>query len=266
MDVFITIVIAVIGTGVALIQLYKWGVHKRVESLCKLIVWSLNKDIGELKKVYEKSEPHILTMGKRHKIIREQYLSFSLNEMSRFYDVISPSEIEEYEQGKKDIPFKSIEKLRSFFSINKSFLDNGDHPIFEEHSSGLSSYIEDGYEAIILCPPRKESEEFAIDKYWSFLFLSKIVDGFERSFQYGSIMNFYSTGGGKGNVERLIKSFLVNEKNPSHVRIIEVDFDTWSKAKKDKYYLKDEKLISFLADFDNQDTYLGWVDEVIEKI
>lgn len=265
MTTFITIIVTVVGTLGTLIQLYKWGMHKRLYAIYKLIKWSFNKSTNELKVVYDEGESHICTMGKRHKLLREQYISCGLNEMSRFYGVLSPSEIEDFELGKKEIPFKAIEKLRHFFSINKNFLDNGDYPIFEKHSSNLTKYIKDGYKAIILCPPHKNNDEFPIDKFWSFLFLSKKVGGFERTFQYDRIMNFYSTGGGKGNVELLIKSFLVNQKDPDEALVIEVDFDTWDKAKNNEYYLKDEKLISFLAHFNNQDTYISWVDEITEN-
>ncbi|WP_298661325.1 hypothetical protein [uncultured Thiothrix sp.] len=261
----ITFIATIAGVVGAFAQFHKWGWHEKFKHLYKLNKWALDKSNDELSFIYNDTKPYIIIIGQRHKKIREHHLNFSLIEMSRFYEFLSPSEIENCESGKKEIPLQAIEKMRDFFSIEKEYIERGTGSIFKEEHFRLIDFIKDGYRPVILCPPRKESHNFEPYKYWSFLFLIKKVNGFEKSFQYGDVMNFYSTGGGKHNVEKLIKALLINNEEP-YISILEADADTWTQAKKGDYYLTEEKFYHFPADFENQDTYNWWLKDIEDNL
>lgn len=265
MGEFIGWVFAIFSTIIALIQFHKWGGPQKLVVICKLNKWAFQQEIKGVEKIYTLNKPYIEKIGMRHKIIRENHLHLSLREMSNFYENISPDEIEKIEMGNKEIPNEALERLRVFFSIEKEFLDTGDGGVFEAKYHGLVDYIKDGYTPIILCPPMKEEEQSKeVDYMWSFLFLSKKENGFEKSFQYGSPLGFYSNGGGKSNIEEVICSLLINGQD-TIISIIAVNSGVWDKARHDDFYLTEQKISRFFAHFEHQETYYYWSKEIEER-
>ncbi len=252
-----TDIATIIGTFVALIQLHKWGLFKKIKSLYYLNKWAINKSNNELLSVYRKKELYIYDIGKKHKELREKYLELSLREISNIYKTLSPHDIEQCELGEKELPKEFIEKLINFFFIEEAYLDKGEKPTFKTVDSDLDKYVGEGYNPWVLCPPDEENEIF------SSLYFIKKEKSIERSFQYDNYLNFHSLHGGKNDVLKLIFSLLKNNKD-THIPIVKVDLEIWKEIKSQNFYLKEEKLRRFRANYDYQEVYNDWVNEVKE--
>lgn len=258
----ITILITIVSISVALMQAYKWGWHHKAYMLYRLNLWAIKSTEEEIKSIYN-TDSYKNSIGSRHKYLREKILGYSLRKMSQFYDSISPSDIEKCEAGLKEIPNKELKKLENFFFINEEFIDKGEKPIFTDVSHyALKKYIKDGYEPILLCPPKNIIH--GIEGKWSFIYLTKEINGYISATQTNLPLSFYSNGTGKSNVIDLINTLLNFRDNDPHIRIIEVDLDTWSKLRDSEYYY-DDKLDYFFAEDFSQQIYYEWVDQVRDR-
>jgi len=78
----------------------------------------------------ENEEPYRVTLGKRHRVLRENYLELKPKQMTDFYKFEQVSHLEACEKGDDEFPRKIIDKLVETFFIDQNYLDEGYPPIF----------------------------------------------------------------------------------------------------------------------------------------
>ena len=265
-------ILGVIGGIAALIQLHKWGLFEKTKHIYYLNRWAFGKENEDIRKVYSKKYLYIEKLGRIHKKIRKEYIGLSLRKMSLFYQNIHPSKIENLEKGSYEISNESIEKFKSFFSIEPDYIETGEGYVFKHYYGykKLIEYIKNGYYPFIFCPPRKYKGEEDIKgcpSSYSYIYLIKEENGLEKSFKYGDPLNFYPENeSGKHSVKQLICALLINNKEADiGVSIIAVNNKTWYKILDNSFYLKHEKISTFSVHLEHQDRYLELVDKVTNK-
>lgn len=180
-----------------------------------------------------KEESYSVSLGKRHKFLREQYLKLNPRKMADFYGYEKVAELERYESGEQEFPAESLEKLKKTFFIKDSFLEEGDSFIFRTfnlYSDEVKQLLQEGFRPNFLCCTH--------DRSWLYTYpvFHKQENGYSRIVKANSVSSFKSTGEGYNNIAQIIKEMLRQGMDYSCAFVLKVDRAKWKKLEEGVFY------------------------------
>lgn len=146
---------------------------------------------GHFKKTYAR------IAGDRHRILRNDILGYSLREFARFHKLKSVSELEQWENGEREIPLTKLKVLEKHFSVDHRYIEGRSDEVFAwSDCRGIEDYrklLRKGYSPYLLQGPENNWDHCWI----CFCEEEKPFPRFTLNTTAGS---FSSSGGGKRNI------------------------------------------------------------------
>ncbi len=179
-----------------------------------------------------KEEPYSVSLGKRHKFLREEYLKLNPRKMADFYGYNKTAELERYESGEDEFPKESLEKLKETFFINESFLEEDNSRIFRNFilsSNEVKHLLEDGFKPNFLCYTENLSR-------LAFPVFHKQENKYFPIVVANNIGSFSSGHGGYNNIKIIIIEMLRQGMDYRDAFIQKVDKLTWQKLERGLFY------------------------------
>jgi hypothetical protein len=208
----------------------------------------------------EKQEAYRITLGRRHKNLRENYLKLNPREMASFYGLETVTELEIFENGDDEFPTRMLEQTVNFFFINKKYLEEGGSQVFrrfEIYSEEPQVLIDDGFKPYFLCSLNQ--------RHWLYAFpvLHKIENRYSRTVVADVVSSFKSSGGRELNILRIIHAMLKKGLQWHNAGVLLTNFEIWESLENGTFYSKDMfKEFGFgSADFECQDIFQEWFTE-----
>ncbi len=209
----------------------------------------------------ENANSYRYTLGKRHQRLRENVLKFSLRDMAEFYKLNKVTSLEEFENGKKELPLRYLEKIEKYFFIERGYLETGQNRIFRSFylsQDSISKLMDDGLFPIIACCPFDRKDLFC------YILLHSAETKFTRIIRSDRRGSFASSGGGRLNIQDLIYELLDREIPTYKVRVLETSRQEWEQLSNGTYYEKDIFCFGY-ADTQCNDIFNSWYEELMES-
>jgi len=192
---------------------------------------------GEMETTIEPTpeESYRVTLGKRHRELREVYLKLTLGEMADFYELDTGTQVENYEKGEEELPRSLIKKLVNFFFIDQDFFDKESRFVFQSFSmfnDDILNLLDQGFRPYFLC----DSE----DRSWleTYVVFHKKEKGFSRTVVSNVPSSFMSNGGGKNNIFEVIYGMIKKRMSSRDTSVVKVDCQTWNALQSNTFYAK----------------------------
>lgn len=206
----------------------------------------------------EGTDSYRLTLGKKHKYLREKILGYPLRDIATFYGLNTVSELEEYENGDKELPQELLSKLIDTFFINPEYFEKEKSYIFKSFAHtyrNIDKFIDEGWEIHLLCTPNEDKGLFA----WPVF--QKKVGNINRCAIADVYSSFSSNGGGKMNIEEIINAMIRNNIPATKARICMVDQKVWDQLSNNAFYSQNLWNGMRGAHFRCQDIFIKWYHE-----
>lgn len=174
-------------------------------------------------------------LGQRHRYLREKVLAISLRRMANFYGFDKAAQLEAYERGDDEFPTSAIKKLREFFFVSQTYLEEGAHVIFDSFDNVCSAdeakrLLSDGFRPYILCLNEQRDDL----RCWPVL--HKEQDGFDRIVRGQGEGYFMSIGGGKANIIHIIAAMQSVGLSAFEAFVLRITRKTWQALDKGTFY------------------------------
>jgi hypothetical protein len=178
-------------------------------------------------------EPYRVTLGKRHRELREVYLKLTLGEMADFYELDTVTPVENYEKGEEELPRSLIKKLVDFFFVNQDFFDKKSRFVFQSFSmfnDDISNLLDQGFRPYFLCNSENRSQ---LETYVVF---HKKEKGLSRTVVSNVPSSFMSNGGGKSNIFGVIYGMIKKHMGSRDTSVVKVDCQIWNALRSNTFY------------------------------
>ena len=209
--------------------------------------------------VKEPKERYQVTLGRRHKLLRESILDLNPREMSDFYGFEKVSFLEDCEAGLDEFPTDSIKRLVEVFFIRPKYLQESQSPIFQNFNiistqEDCIQLLSQEYNPYFLCGPNFSHDGEAYLVFW------KQEQEYWRMIRSNARGGFYSLGGGAKNVHNLIDAMLDLSIDPhwSNISFLNVGSEEWEKLKEGCWYNKEMRGYSGAANHEARDIFEDW--------
>lgn len=195
--------------------------------------------------------PYRVLLGRRHRVLREQFLKINPRTMADFYGYEKVAQLEAYERGVEEFPAASLELLRGYFFVRREYLETGSEAIFERFSlldaDLIDQLLDEGFRPYFLCCPKERN--------WLYTYpvLHKSHDVHPRTVVADVVGSFASSHGGKGNILHIVDAMIRKGIYWSDAGIVRVDMETWKKLAHSRFFY-------------SNDMFLGWTDSQCEDI
>jgi len=199
--------------------------------------------------------PYRVLLGRRHRVLRKQFLKINSRAMADFYSYEKVAQLEAYERGLDEFPAASLELLRSYFFVRREYLETGSEAIFERFSvldtDLIDQLLDEGFRPYFLCCPKEPNWE----RNWLYTYplLHKSHDVYPRTVVADVVGSFASSHGGKGIILHIVDAMIRKGMYWSDAGIVRVDMETWKKLARSRFFY-------------NNDMFLGWADIQCEDI
>jgi hypothetical protein len=206
----------------------------------------------------DNSIPFSLFIGKQHRILRKNVLGLTIREMADFYGLEKASVLESYEMGTEELPRKYVELLNSFFFINTEYLDKGNSHIFKTiyvFGEQLRVLLSEGFNIFFLVKTKPR------EGLYTYPILHKVENRYSRVISL-NLSSFHSEGGGRYNVENIIRELIKQRIDKYKVPIIQVSEPTWNTLEADTFYCKNPLSLGS-SDFECQDIFDKWYSDLV---
>jgi hypothetical protein len=204
------------------------------------------------------NEPYQVSLGRRHKILREQILQLNPREMSDFYGFEKVSFLESCEAGLDEFPTDSIRRLVETFFIQHKHIQEGKGSIFQKFDIIVSredclKYLSNGFTPRFLCDPNFDETGFV------YLVFYKKEQEVLRMISSNTVGCLYSNGGGANNIYNFIYAML-DVRCDSYISFVNVKPEEWKHLDEGSWY---ERGIPFgsvgMANHKAIDIFSNWV-------
>ncbi|MEW6222927.1 MAG: hypothetical protein AB1476_06495 [Candidatus Hadarchaeota archaeon] len=224
--------------------------------------------IAETKNVISEKEGHgdntnhpfRVTLGQKHKTLREHHLELTVREMSDFYRLENTSFLESCESGKKELPRACVESLVDFFFVNKDFLDKDETNIFQTiyvFGKKLQNLLDDNFKPFFLVQAKPRNGLYA------YPILYKLENGFSRVVTL-NLSSFHSNGEGRYNVENIIQEMIKRKIDSYQTSVIQVSQEIWKRLENNSFYCKNPSSLG-QVDYDCQDIFSEWYSRLLKS-
>jgi len=204
--------------------------------------------------------PFRVFLGKQHKLLRENYLNLTVREMADFYGFEKASILEACEAGENELPRICVDSLATFFFVNKDFLEKGGVIVFQTvyvFGKQLQDLLDDNFKPFFLVKTKPRNGLYA------YPILHKIDNGFSRVVAL-NLSSFHSDGGGRHNVENIIRKMIKKGIDSNQTSVIQVSQEVWNKLENDTFYSKDPSSLGYI-DYECQDIFSEWYSELLKN-
>jgi len=195
--------------------------------------------------------PYRVLLGRRHRVLREQFLKINSRAMADFYSYEKVAQLEAYERGLDEFPAASLELLRSYFFVRREYLETGNGTIFARFSlldaDLIDQLLDEGFRPYFLCCPE--------ERKWLFTYpmLHKPQHVYPRTVVADHVGSFASSHGGRGNILDIVHAMIRKGMDWYDAQIVRVDMETWEKLAHSRFFY-------------SNDLFLGWTDTKCEDI
>lgn len=212
--------------------------------------------------IEEIEEPYSVELGTRLKRLREDNLKLSKPKMRDFYEYVEVAELEKYEAGEVEFPKDSINKLKNFFFVNESFIEDGDSRIFRSinvYSEEVRELLKSGFKIKFLCSP--------FDREWLYTYpvFFKEEDDYMRIVVAGLVGSFMSSGGGYNNIATIIREMLQIGMESYEVSILKASEQAWRQLEHGTFY-STNPYFGLGQDNECQDIFEEWFRNLENKM
>lgn len=212
--------------------------------------------------VETKEEPYSVRLGKRLKLLREDYFKLNEREMADFYGYEEVAELTKYESGEKEFPRESIKKLQNFFFVSKKFIEEGGDFIFEcfdLYSDDVKNLLQSGFKPYFLCSSSQREDFYTYPVFY------KQENNISRVVIANLTGSFMSSGGGYLNIAQIIKAMLVRGMRDYDAFILKVDEQTWQSLDKCTFY-RNNMYFSLGRDDECREIFNRWFQDLEEEM
>ncbi|MEM8779700.1 MAG: hypothetical protein AAGF26_12675, partial [Cyanobacteria bacterium P01_G01_bin.49] len=180
------------------------------------------------------NERYQVTLGRRHKFLREKILHLNPREMSDFYGFEKVSFLEDCESGIDEFPTDSIKRLIETFFIQSQYIQEGKYTIFQKFDiisskDDCKKFLCDGFRPQFLCDPDFQNTGFV------YLTFSKKEQEVWRTISSNTTGSFHSNGGGAWNIYHFIYAML-DIHYDSYISFVDVTTEEWKRLDDGSWY------------------------------
>jgi hypothetical protein len=196
-------------------------------------------------------EPYRITLGRRHRELREVYLELTLREMADFYELETGTQVENYEKGEEEFPRSLIKKLVDFFFVNQDFFDKKSRLVFQNFSmfnDDISNLLDQGFRPYFLCNSENRSQ---LETYVVF---HKKEKGLSRTVVSNVPSSFMSNHGGKSNIFGVIYGMIKKHMGSRDASVVKVNCQTWNALRSNTFY-SENMCFPGQADYECEDIF-----------